>query len=247
MFLDGSPQARTAWMLTPYKDDKSYYGYGTLDDNTVFENIKTALEKDVQILAHCNGDAAIEQYLNALQKASDLKFNLSKIRPVIIHSQFIQENQLDKTKVFSAIPSFFIAHTFYWGDIHIKNFGLERASKISPAKSAVDKNIIFTFHQDSPVIEPNMIETVWCAVTRKTKSGIELGKDQRISVLEALKAVTINAAFQYFEENEKGSIKKGKKSYFVILDKNPLETKVDEIKSIQVVENIKDGKTIFKN
>lgn len=247
IFLDGSPQARTAWMLTPYEHDKNYYGYGVLDDDKVFSFIKTALKNDVQILAHCNGDAAIQQYINAVKKLRENGFDVSKIRPVIIHSQLIQESQLDEVKKLNMIPSFFIAHVYYWGDAHIKNFGLLRASQISPAKSAIDRDIIFTFHQDSPVIEPNMLETVWCAVTRTTESGAMLGNDQCISVYDALKAVTINAAYQYFEEDIKGSIKKGKKADLVILDKNPLEVETDEIKNIKVLQTIKDGFTIYKH
>ena len=126
------------------------------------------------------------------------------------------------------IPSFFVAHTYYWGDTHIKNFGLERANKISPLKSSLDKNIIFTLHQDSPVIEPNMFETIWCAVNRKTKSGITLGEDEQISVLDGIKAVTINGAYQYFEEDIKGSIKEEKLANLVIVDKNPLKIPKEE-------------------
>ena len=141
------------------------------------------------------------------------------------------------------VPSFFVAHTYYWGDTHIKNFGLVRANKIRPLKSALDKNIIFTLHQDSPVIEPNMFETIWCAVNRKTKSGITLGKDEQIPVLDAIKAVTIYGAYQYFEEDIKGSIKEGKLANLIIVDKNPLKIPKEDIKNIKILETIKEGKT----
>ena len=108
------------------------------------------------------------------------------------------------------------------------------------------KEIPFTFHQDSPVIEPNMLETIWCAVNRVTKKGTILGKNERIEVIDAIKAVTINAAYQYFEENEKGSIKEGKYADLVILNQNPLLVEKEKIKDIQVLETIKNGKTIFK-
>ena len=144
------------------------------------------------------------------------------------------------------IPSFFVAHVYHWGDIHIKNYGMERASRISLAKSAQDKGIIYTFHQDSPVIEPNMLETIWCAVNRITKNGVLLGNDERISPLDALKAVTKNAAYQYFEEDIKGTLKEGKLADLVILDKNILKVDPMKIKDIQVVETIKEGETIFK-
>ena len=91
-----------------------------------------------------------------------------------------------------------------------------------------------------------MLETIWCACKRETKNGILLGEDERISPYEALKAVTINAAYQYFEEEKKGSIKENKVADLVILDKNPLKIDIDEIRNIKVVETFKEGTSIFK-
>ena len=155
-----------------------------------------------------------------------------------------RQEELEKAKKLGLMPSFFVAHVYYWGDTHIKNFGLERANKISPLKSSLDKNIIFTLHQDSPVIEPNMFETIWCAVNRITKDGKVLGSDEIIEVLDAIKAVTINAAYQYFEENKKGSIREGKKADLIIVDKNPLKIDKNEIRKIKVLETIKDGEKL---
>lgn len=243
IFLDGSPQEKTAWMRTPYLGDENYFGYGTMKDEEVEEDVKFALSKDYQILAHCNGDRAAEQYINSIAKAgADVK----NIRPVLIHGQLLGTDQLKDVKKLGIIPSFFIAHIYHWGDVHIEHFGFERAKEISPAGSAKKENIIFTFHQDAPVIEPDMFETIWCAVNRKTMDGIELGEEQKIRVIDAIKAVTINSAYQYFEENEKGSIKEGKLADLIIVDKNPLEVDVDEIRNIKVLETIKSGKTVFK-
>ena len=194
----------------------------------------------MQILAHCNGDKAAEQYINAIKN-----IDLKNERPVMIHAQLLDTDQLEDVKKCHIIPSFFVAHTYYWGDTHIKNFGIKRASKISPLKSAINKNIIFTLHQDSPVIEPNMFETIWCAVNRKTKSNVILGKKEQISVLDAVKAVTINAAYQYFEEDKKGSIKEGKIANLIIVDKNPLKIEKDKIREIKILETIKEGQTLY--
>ena len=242
IFLDGSPQLRTAWMKTPYKilneDDNEYFGFNTMSDEEVKEAVEQAHKENMQILAHCNGDKAAEQYINAIKNQ-----NMESERPVMIHAQLLNIDQLEEIKKYNIIPSFFVAHTYYWGDTHIKNFGIERASKISPLKSALNKKIIFTLHQDSPVIEPNMFETIWCAVNRKTKSSITLGEDEQISVLDGIKAVTINVAYQYFEEDIKGSIKEGKLANLVIVDKNPLKIPKEDIKNIKILETIKEGKT----
>ncbi|MEG0650199.1 MAG: amidohydrolase [Oscillospiraceae bacterium] len=244
IILDGSPQVKTAWMKTPYLNSDTL-GYGTMSDEAVLLAVENATKENMQILAHCNGDAAIQQYINAVKEVAFADDNILKLRPVIIHSQLITEDELKDAAALNMIPSFFVAHVLHWGDIHIANFGYERAKHISPAHSAIKNNMIFTFHQDAPVIEPNNLETIQCAVTRKTKSGVSLGEDECISVEDAIKAVTINAAYQYSEENEKGSIKAGKHADFVIMDKSPLAVPKNEISKILITETIKDGITVF--
>ena len=240
IFLDGSLQAKTAWLRVEYENEPKYYGYRIMKDDEVENTLQNAKNKNLQVLAHCNGDRAAEQFINAIKKVNNLE------RPVMIHAQLLGLDQLDAVKKYNIIPSFFISHVYYFGDIHIKNIGMERAKHISPAGSSLKQNILFTFHQDTPVIMPNMFETIWCAVNRKTKKGIVLGEDERISVIEAIKAVTINAAYQYGEEDIKGSIKEGKKANLIIVDKNPLKIDKDDLKDITVLETIKNGETIYK-
>ena len=239
--LDGSPQGRTAWLREPYKNETPpRCGYGAMKDSEVAFAVEKAAKENMQLLAHCNGDAAAEQLLRVLESA--------KARPprtVMIHAQLLGRDQLSRVKALGIIPSFFVAHVYHWGDAHISSFGLERASRISPALSALKEGIMFTFHQDAPVIEPDMLETVWCAVNRVTRAGVLLGSDERIPVPEALKAVTINAAYQYFEEDEKGSIEQGKVADFVVLDKDPLAVDPMDIRSIKVLATIKNGETIY--
>ncbi len=246
IFLDGSPQARTAWMREPYEGaEDGYCGYPVLKDEAVREYVRSAVSERKQLLAHCNGDAAARQYIGAFQNVLGKDGSAEDIRPVMIHAQFLGRDQLADMKKLGMIPSFFIGHVYYWGDSHIENFGMKRASCISPSGSALRAGLPFTFHQDSPVTEPDMLESVWCAVSRRTKDGELLGGEERISVLEALKAVTVHGAYQYFEENEKGSIRPGKRADLVILDRDPLETKQEDIRSIRVLETVKDGVPVF--
>lgn len=255
MFLDGSPQARTAWMREPYlpgdqaeQAEGEYRGYPTLTDRQVYDCMKKAEEEQLQLLAHCNGDGACEQYLNIYRQVmKDMpERKPGDIRPVMVHAQFLGRDQLDQVKSLGILPSFFLAHVYHWGDVHLKNTGEERASHISPAGSALKKGIRFTLHQDAPVIRPDMIETIWCAVNRITREGRVLGASERISVLDALKAVTINGAYQYSEEDRKGSIRPGKLADFVILDRNPLETEAMELKDLQVLGTVKEGEWVFR-
>ena len=164
----------------------------------------------------------------------------------MVHAQLVRKEQLERMKALGMMPSFFIAHTYYWGDIHRKNFGWERASRISPAKDALDCGLKFTFHQDSPVVPPDMMRTVSCAVNRVTKSGQILGEAERISVLEALKAITVYGAYQYHEEGMKGTIAVGKYADFVVLDENPLEAEKESLADIEVLLTIKENQVIYR-
>lgn len=244
IFLDGSTQGRTAWMRQPYEGEKDYRGYPVLTDEQVYGRLKSALERDVQILAHCNGDQAAEQYLSVMERLEQETGRRLR-RPVMIHAQLVGRDQLPRLKALGMIPSFFVAHVYHWGEVHVKNFGLERAEHISPAGTAATLGIPFTFHQDAPVIQPNMLETVWCAVNRRTKTGRLLGQEERVSTLEALKAVTTYAAYQYFEEDRKGSLAAGKAADFVILGQDPLTADPMALRDIPVLETIKDGRTIW--
>lgn len=246
--LDGSPQGKSAWMSTPYENSGDYCGYPWYTDDQLHATIRRALNDNQQFLAHCNGDAASEQFLNIYESELDASNNPNKhnLRPVMIHCQTVRDDQLDRMQALNMIPSIFVAHTWYWGDVHLKNFGKERGSRVSPCKSALDRALIFNLHTDTPVRLPKMLHSVWAAVNRRTQNGVTIGPEQRIDVYNALKGITINAAYAYFEEDSKGSIKVGKRADLVILDRNPLKVDPMDIQDIQVLETIKDGTTIYR-
>lgn len=248
VILDGSPQGKTAWLSKPYVGEEEYRGYPAMEQEKVQTYIRNAIENGVQILAHCNGDAAAQQWIDSFEKAME-QCGVSKednLRPVMIHCQTVRKDQLLRMKNIGMIPSMFVDHVYYWGDIHLKNLGEERAEAISPAKSAFEQGLCVNFHQDSPVVPPDMLHTVWCAVNRVTREGKILGEEERVDVFEALKAVTINGAYAYFEEDKKGSITEGKLADLVILDRNPLKTPVSELKDIKVTETLKEGETVYR-
>lgn len=248
VILDGSPQGKTAWLSKPYAGEEEYRGYPAMEQEKVQTYIRNAIESGVQILAHCNGDAASQQWIDSFENAVE-QCGVSKeddLRPVMIHCQTVRKDQLLRMKTIGMIPSMFVDHVYYWGDIHLRNLGEERAEAISPAKSAFEQGLCVNFHQDSPVVPPDMLHTVWCAVNRLTREGKILGEEERVNVCEALKAVTINGAYAYFEEDKKGSIAEGKLADLVILDRNPLKTPVSELKDIKVTETLKEGETVYR-
>lgn len=251
--LDGSPQGKTAWLTKPYLvppegKEKNYRGYPAIpDEKKVFALVDSAFANNWQILAHCNGDAAADQYFRALRHAITLYGNDDR-RSVMIHAQTVRDDQLDSMQNMYVIPSFFGMHTFYWGDWHRdETLGKERAYRISPASSAFYRGIIFTQHHDAPVATPDAMRILWSVVNRISRSGEVIGADQRISAYVGLLSITRWAAFQYFEGHLKGVIEVGKLADFVILSANPVKVEPMYIDKIQVVETIKEGKTVYKS
>lgn len=249
--LDGSPQGKTAWLTEPYHvppegQPADYRGYPAITNEEAVALVDKASANGWQILAHCNGDAAIDQYIMAIRAATE-KYGKADRRPVMIHAQTVREDQLEEMKQLGIIPSFFGMHTYYWGDWHRDSvLGPERASRISPAASALRRGMIYTQHHDAPVAMPSSMMILASQVNRTTRSGKVLGPEQRVSVMDALKSITINAAYQYFEEDTKGSLEPGKLADLVILDKNPLKVEPMNIKDIRVIETIKEGNPIYK-
>jgi len=246
LVLDGSPQGRSAWMTEPYLGgEPDYCGYPWMADDQVERYARIAVEEKQQLLVHCNGDAASEQYLDAYGKALAETGCKEDLRPVMIHCQTVRKDQLDRMAEINMIASVFVGHVFYWGDIHRKNLGEVRGNCISPVKDAMDRGVIVNFHQDTPVTKPDMMHSVWAAVNRISRNGQVIGEEQKIDVYDALKAITINGAYQYFEEDTKGTISPGKRADLVILDRSPLAVDPMDIREIEVLETIKDGKTIY--
>ena len=251
-WLDGSPQGKTAWLSKPYHvipdgEAEDYCGYATQTDEVVREYFVNCINNNLQVNVHVNGDMACEQFLRCYKEAIEITGHGAELRPVMVHCQALREDQLDRIKEVGAIPSFFNDHVRFWGDYHYESvFGPERAQNISPIGSALERGILFTLHQDPPVKIPNQILAIHNAVNRKTESGRVLGENQRIPVMEAIKAVTINGAYQYFEEDIKGSIEVNKLADFIIVDKNPLAIAKEELETIKVLETVKEGTTIFK-
>lgn len=246
VFLDGSPQGKTAWMLEPYEGEPEYRGYPIHKDENLRKYIAQSLEEGQQLLAHCNGDAAAEQYISQFEAEQKARGNKENYRPVMVHAQLVKKDQLKRMAAIGMMPSFFIAHTYYWGDIHLKNFGMERGSHISPAKDAIECGLKFTFHQDTPVVPPDMMRTVSCAVNRVSRNGQVLAEEEKIPVLDALKAITVHGAYQYHEEREKGTITVGKYADFVVLEENPLTADQTILADIGVVMTIKENKVVYR-
>ncbi len=250
LVADGSIQGYTGYLSEPYHvppgDDPEFRGYPRIPADELRERVVRYHEAGLPLAVHGNGDASIDDILDAFDAANEAK-PLGDTRPVIIHSQMARDDQLDRMAELGVIPSFFVLHTYYWGDRHRDIFmGPERASRMSPARGAIDRGIQPTLHADSPVVPMEPLRIVWSAVNRMSTGGNVIGEAQRITPMEALAGVTINAARQHFEEATKGSLEVGKLADLVILSSSPLDapTRIDQIK---VMETIVDGATVYRD
>lgn len=249
---DGSPQGKTAWLTKPYLippegKDSSYAGFPIFEDSVLYAGLHCLFQQKITAQLHVNGDAAIDQALRVIGQLKKEGLYTESLRATLIHVQNSRPDHIAKIKEVGLIPSYFSAHVYLWGDWHLNSvFGPERSAYLSPAKAALDAGIPFTIHHDAPVTPPSLLTGVYAAVNRMTRTGVVLGADQRITVMDALRAITINAAYQYHEEYDKGSIAVGKLADLVILDQNPLTIDPKKLRELKVVETIKEGQTLFK-
>jgi len=228
------------------KPGGDYRGYSNMKQAEVDHWVQACDKHDIQLIAHTNGDGATDMLLEAVRKVRGDKPR-NDLRTTIIHAQTIREDQLDVAKEHGMFPSFFPIHVVFWGDRHRDIFlGPDRAARISPAKSALERGMKFTLHHDAPVAGIGMLPVAAAAVNRKTASGKPLGLDQKITPFEALRAITHDAAWQYFQEDRKGTLEAGKVADLVVLDADPLAVDPAKMADIQVLETIKDGETVFR-
>jgi len=248
--IDGSPQAKTAWMSQPYYvppagRSAAYAGYPAVTEKQAIDAIDLAFSRGWQIEVHANGDAAVDLLIGAVREATR-RHGPADRRPVLIHGQVTREDQVDQLKALGIVPSFFPMHTFYWGDWHRDSvLGPRRAENISPCGWALRRGMRFTSHHDAPVANPNAMRVLSATVTRRTRSGDILGADQRVAVDVALKAMTLWAAWQHFEDDRKGSLARGKLADLTILSDNPLTIDPDRLANITVSGTFKEGQQVF--
>ena len=248
LLVDGSPQGKTAFWGEPLlthgpNGEENWRGQPVFPPEQLNASVAELSAQGVQLFAHCNGDAAIAMMIEACRKAG-LKPEQDH-RTVIIHSQFMAPGQLEQYVELGLHPSFFTVHAFFFGDTHLANLGPERAGRMSPMASAMALGLHCSNHNDFSVtpIEPmRMTET---AMTRRSRTGVVLGESERVSVEAALRALTIEAAWQIREEDSKGSLAAGKRADLVILDADPTATAPEQLNDIAVVATLKDGACIY--
>ncbi|MFK7731821.1 MAG: amidohydrolase, partial [Pseudomonadales bacterium] len=245
---DGSIQGYTGYLSEPYhvayKGDADYRGYPRVSLEQLTAEVDKYRRSGIQLAIHGNGDASMDDIIAAVDKAQQ-KYPDDDQRLILIHAQMAREDQLSEFKRLGITPSFFSAHTYYWGDRHRDIFmGPERAANMSPGRWSMDLELPFTIHLDTPVVPMQPFLLVWSAVNRLSSSGQVIGPEQRIPVMQALRAVTIDAAWQIFQDGNRGSIEVGKWADMILLSDDPLINPA-AIRDIKVLETLVGGEKVY--
>jgi predicted amidohydrolase YtcJ len=249
LFADGAFQIQTACLTEPYfkpmHGDPNHCGRLGVTREGMTRHVGALHDAGFQTHIHVNGDAAGDVVLGAMEAL--LAANpRDDHRHTLIHCQTLRDDQLDRMVEMGVSATFFPAHVYYWGDKHRDEFlGPRRAARISPLGSAVERGLRFTIHNDTSVTPMRPLHLMWCACNRITASGQVLGEDQRTTPRQALRAHTIDAAWQVFLEDERGSIEVGKRADFAILSANPLDDAA-ALKDITVKSTIVAGETAYQ-
>lgn len=249
LVADGSIQGYTGYLSqpyhVPYHGDETYQGYPSILREALFEKVMALHKAGYQLAIHGNGDKSIDDILDAFEAALKARPD-DDPRMILIHAQMARKDQIARMKQLGVTPSFFTAHTWYWGDRHRDIFmGPERAAVISPSGWAKEAGVRFSSHLDTPVTPMEPLQAVWSVVHRITYGGDVLGPEQRVSVMDALRAVTIDAAWQVFQEDNLGSLEPGKFADLVVLSANPLDDPMN-MRDLKVLQTVVGGATIYE-
>ncbi len=253
-WYDGSPYAGSMYMNEPYINSKltkelfhipeGHRGKSLISPGELKAFIKKYQKMGWQIAIHAQGNAAIDEILQAYEQVNR-ELDITNQRHRIEHCLLLTDKSIDKMKALNITPSFHINHLYYYGNA-LKNsiLGEKRANKILPVASTKNKHIKFSLHADQPMFESKPFRLLQTAVERRTREGDTLGIDQKISVLDGLKALSINAAWQIHKENKLGSLAKNKYADFIIVDKNPLKIPIKDLENIKILKVYINGNEV---
>jgi predicted amidohydrolase YtcJ len=253
-WYDGSPYIGTMYLDSAYLDSeltnerlhipKESKGKRLIKKAAFKSFIKEYHTKGWQLAIHAQGDASIKEILTVFEEV-DKEIDLNSLKHRLEHCLLLPESELDRIKKLNITPSFHINHLYYYGDVLKKDLlGEERTEKILPLLATQNKELKFSLHADQPMFESKPFRLIQTAVERKTKSGDTIGQEQKIELIEAIKAMTIYAAWQINMDTKIGSLEKGKYADFIILDSNPFEVETQQLENIKCLKTFVNGNPV---
>jgi predicted amidohydrolase YtcJ len=244
-FFDGAISARTAAVSEPYLNKPDFYGVFATTPEIARETLSDAYARGYRLSAHANGDRAIDLYLDIIEELQT-KYPREDPRNRDIHCTVVNTEIIERIKKLGVLPTIFGQYAYYHGDKLIPSFGEKRLEWMFAARSFLDAGIIIAAHSDYPCGPYPPLMAIHALVNRKSKGGIPIGPSQKISVIEALKLYTTNAAYHQFDEDNLGSLEVGKLADFVVLSDDILTVPIENIIDIEVDMTVIDGQVVFR-
>jgi len=239
---DGSIQGFTARMRKPGYYNGAPNGLWYVAPEQMAEIYDLALERGLQVHTHTNGDEATQLAIETLEKALK-KHPVRDHRFTLQHCQLADAAQLRRMAELGMCVNFFANHTFYWGDEHYRlTVGPERAERMNACASALENGIPMAIHSDAPITPLGPLFTAWCAVNRLTASGRVQGEHEQISVEDALRTITLGAAYTLKMDGEVGSIESCKRADFAVLEDDPTAVDSAKLKDVAVWGTVQSGR-----
>ncbi|HTR88073.1 MAG TPA: amidohydrolase [Reyranella sp.] len=239
---DGSIQGLSARMRWPGYYDGTPNGVWNIGPDDIDRILLAWHRAGFQVHIHTNGDEASEVAIEAVERALATAPRWDH-RHTLQHAQMADAGQFRRLKALGMCANLFANHLFYWGDVHYaRTLGPERAERMDACGTALKTGVPFAIHCDAPVTPIGPLFTAWCAVNRQTASGRTLGEAEKISVADALRAITLGAAYTLKLDEEIGSIDVGKRADFAILDDDPLDVAPAKLKDVPVWGTILGGR-----
>ena len=244
-FFDGAISARTAAVTEEYLNKPGFYGVMATTREIATETIMEAYKIGYRISAHANGDRAIAIYLDIMEEAQ-ARYPRKDPRNRDIHCTVITPELVERIEKLGILPTIFGPYVYYHGDKLLPAFGEERLERMFAAKSFLDAGVKIAAHSDHPCAPYPPMMALHGLVNRTTKAGKPIGRSQKVSVMEALKLYTINAAYQQFDEDRLGSIEEGKLADMVVLGDDILTVPTEKIIDTPIDMTIVDGRIIYR-
>ncbi|MEL6234308.1 MAG: amidohydrolase [Pseudomonadota bacterium] len=245
LVLDGSIQGYTARLRWPGHINGAPNGLWVIAPEQAETLIHSLHAAHVQMHIHTNGDEASEVAIDAIERAIQAHGDWDH-RHTLQHGQMIDAAMFRRMARLGICANLFANHIWYFGDVHVaKTIGEDRAARMDACRSALDEGVRMTIHSDAPVTEMAPLFTAWVAVNRRTGSGRCLGPAQRITVAEALRAITLGAAYTLKLDGEIGSIETGKRADFAVLGEDPTAIDPAALKDVPVLGTVSGGRVFL--
>ncbi len=242
LVADGSIQGYSARLRWPGYHNGAPNGLWYVTPEQMLELYELALEAGLQIHTHTNGDQATQLAIEKLELALR-KHPSNDHRFVLQHCQLADRAQFTRMAALGMSVNLFANHQFYWGDEHYTlTVGPDRALRMNAARTALDCGVPLAVHSDAPITPLGPFFTAWCAVNRLTRSGRVQGEHEKITVDEALWAITMGAAHSLHMDGLVGSIEVGKRADFAVLESDPRAANPEELKDVEIWGTVQGGR-----